>query len=139
MKVLSECLSKELPEQICSVKTGKIKSVIPPGSTSVLKASFHAALTEGSLTAVIVPKVESVLPDDVELHETVVWLKCGSTSQIGLLISNNTHHQVTIPAKTTLEFLKTVKSVIEVPVEIPEPITGQQRGTWGTWGRLFGC
>ena len=120
VKVLSECLSKELPEQICSVKTEKIKSVIPPGSTSVLKVSVHAALTGGSLTAVFVPKVESILPDDGELHETVVRLKCGSTSQIGLLISNNTHHQVTIPAKTNLGFLETVKSVVEVPVEIPE-------------------
>ena len=77
VRVLSECLSKELPEQIYSVKTGKIKSVIPPGSTSVLKVSVHAALTEGSLTVVIVPKVESVFPDDVELHETVDRLKCG--------------------------------------------------------------
>ena len=99
VKVLSECLSKELPEQICSVKTGKIKRVIPPGFTSVLKVSVHAALTEGSLTAVFVPKVESVLPDDVELLKTIVQFKCGSTSQIGLLISNNTHHQVSIPTK----------------------------------------
>ena len=120
VEVLSECLGKELPEQICSVKTGKIKSVIPPDSSSVLKVSVHAALAEGSLTAVFVPKVESVLPDNVELHESVVRLKCGSTSQIGLLISNNTHHQVTIPAKTNLGFLETVKSVVEVLVEIPE-------------------
>ena len=120
VNLLSECLGKELPEQICSVKTGKIKSVIPPGSTSVLKVSVHAALAEVSMTAAFVPKVESVLPDNVELHETVFRLKCGSTSQIGLLISNNTHHQVTIPAKTNLEFLETVKSVVEVPVEIPE-------------------
>ena len=119
VKVLSECLGKELPEQICSVKTGKIKSVILPDSSSVLKVSVHAALAEGSLTAVFVPKVESVLPDNVELHESVVRLKCGSTSQIGLLISNNTHHQVTIPAKTNLRFLETVKSVVEVLVEIP--------------------
>ena len=120
VEVLSECLGKELPEQICSVKTGKIKSVIPPDSSSVLKVSVHAALAEASLTAVFVPKVESVLPDNVELHESVVWLKCGSTSQIGLLISNNTYHQVTIPAKTNLGFLETVKSVVEVLVEIPE-------------------
>ena len=98
VKVLSESLSKELPEQLCSVKTRKIKSVIPPGSTSVLKVSVHAALAEGSLTAVFVPKVESVSPDDVELPETIVRLKCGSTSQIGLLISNKTHNQVAIHA-----------------------------------------
>ena len=128
VKVLSECLSKELPEQICSVKTGKVKSIIPPGSTSVLKVSVHAALTAGSLT-VFVPKVESVLPDDVELHETVVPLKCGSTSQIGLLISNNTHRQVTIPAKSNLGFLETVKSVVEVPVEIPEHSNQSQVST----------
>ena len=120
VKVLSECLGKELPEQICSVKTGKIKSVIPPDSSSVLKVSVHAALAESSLTAVFVPKVESVLPDNVELHESVVRLKCGSTSRIGLLISNNTHHQVTNPAKTNQGFLETVKSVVEVLVEIPE-------------------
>ena len=48
VEVLSECLGKELPEQICSVKTGKVKSVIPPDSSSVLKVSVHAALAEGS-------------------------------------------------------------------------------------------
>ena len=33
VKVLSECLSKELSEQICTVKTGKVKNVLPPVST----------------------------------------------------------------------------------------------------------
>ena len=113
VKVLSECLSKELSEQICTVKTGKVKNVLPPVSTSVLKVSVHSAITEGSMTAVFVPKIESACPDGIELHETVVKLKSGSTCQINLLISNHTNHQV-------LGYLETVKSVTEIPVEIPE-------------------
>ena len=83
VKTLSEYLSKVLPERICNFKTGKVKHVIPPGTTSVLKVSVHSGLTEGSMTAVFVPKLESVLSDGIELHEAVVKLKCGSTNQIG--------------------------------------------------------
>ena len=116
-----------MPEQICTVKTGKVKHVLPPVSTSVLKVSVHSAITKGSMTAVFVSKIESAWPDGIELHETVVKLKSGSTCQINLLISNHTNHQVIIPAKTNLGYLETVKSVTEIPVEIPKDKQDSER------------
>lgn len=134
IKVLSDYLSKELSEQICNVKTGKVKNVITPGSFSVLRVSVHSAVTEGSMTALFVPKVESVLPEGIEVHETVVKLKSGSTSHIGVLISNHTNHPVSIPAKTTLGCLETVKSVVEMPVNNVFHVKHRE-----TRGGFFGC
>ena len=144
VKDLSEHLSKELSEQICRVKTGKTKCVVAPG-TSVLRVSVHSALTEGVMTAIFVPKVEAVLPDGIELHETVVKLKSGSTCQVSLLVSNQTNHQVILPAKTDLGYLETVRSVIEMPSDENNPFcvsqgeNGETEGsTWGNKGKDSG-
>lgn len=135
VKDLSDYLSKEMFEHICGVKTGRTKGVVPPG-TSVLKVSVHSALTEGVMTAIFVPKDESVLPDGIELHETVVKLKSGSSCQISLLINNQTNYQVILPAKTDLGYLETVRSVIEMPANENHPSfvlsgnsEGSERGT----------
>ena len=67
------------------------------------------------MPAVIALKSESDVPDGIELHETNIKLKSGSTNQIGLLINNHTKHQVIIPAKTKLGYyLETFKLVIEI-------------------------
>lgn len=89
------------------------------------------------MTANFMPKVESILPDGIELHETMVKLKRGSSCQISLLISNHTNHQVIMPAKTDLGYLETVRSVIEIPAN--EDSDNPSHVNFGQNGGVDGC
>lgn len=119
VKVLSDFVRNELYDNICSVKTGKVKTVIPPGSAQILKVSVHSGVKEGQMTAIFVPKEDLAL-SNIDFHETVVKLKRGSTCNVGVLVSNISNHPITVPTKTSLGYLETVRSVVECPLQTAE-------------------
>ena len=58
-------------------------------------------------------------PEGLELNETLLMLKHGPSSQIGIEVSNTTGHDMKLRNRTVLGSLQMVRSVTPVEVQLP--------------------
>ncbi len=99
---LAEVIRSSSTEQMCQVKTGNHKVAVPSNTSQVLRLSVHTGVTDRNRTAIFAPKLDNSYPDGLELQETVVSVGKGSTSHIGVMLSNHYNHPLTISPRTTL-------------------------------------
>ena len=110
------------PSELCSLKVTKRDVVVPKNETVVETCSAKVGLTESRLPVLFEPDIESPWPSGLEVPETLVTLRGGTSSRVAIRVTNNTEHDITLRDRTVLGKLQQVKSVTPLEVKLREEV-----------------
>lgn len=110
VKALIGLIRTNISSELCRVKVTKKDVVVPKNET------VSTGPTESRLPELFEPDVELPWPTGLEVPETLVTLRGGTSSHIGIQVKNTTDHDITLKKRTMLGKLELVKSV--TPLEV---------------------
>ena len=116
VKALIGLIWTNTSSELCRVKVAKKDVVVPKNETIVVSCSVSTGPTESRLPVLFEPDVESPWPSGLEVPETLVTLKGGTSSRIRIQVKNTMDHDITLKKRTMLGKLELVKSV--KPLEV---------------------
>ena len=111
VKSLIGLIRTNISSELCRVKATKKDVVIPKNETMVVSCSVSTGPTEPRLPVLFEPDVESPWPSRLEVPETLVTLRGGTSLHIRTQVKNTTDHDITLKKRTMLGKLELVKSV----------------------------
>ena len=82
------------PSELCSVKVTKRDVVVPKNETVVVTCSANVGPTESRFPVLFEPDVESPWPPGLEVPETLVTLRGGTSSRVAIRVTNSTEHDI---------------------------------------------
>lgn len=116
VEALINLIRTTTPSELSSVKIMKRDMLVPKNETMVVTCSPNTGLTESRLPVLFESDVESPWPSGLEVPETLVTLRGGASSQVGIQVRNTTDHDIILKNRTVLGKLELVKSVM--PLEV---------------------
>ena len=116
VKALIGLIRTNISSELCRVKVTKKDVVVPKNETIVVSCSVSTGPTESRLPVLFEPVVELPWPTGLEVPETLVTLRGGTSSSIRIQVKNTTDHDITLKKRTMLGKLELVKSV--TPLEV---------------------
>ena len=127
VKALIGLIRINISSELCRIKVTKKDVVVPKNETMVVSCSVSTGPTESRLPVLFEPDVESPLPSGLEVPETLVTLRGGTSSSIRIQVKNTTDHDITLKKRTMLGKLEIFKSVKPLEVRKRERVKkGQQ-------------
>ena len=91
VEALITLIRTTIPSELCSVKVTK-KDVVVPKTTVVVTCSANVCLTESRLPVLFEPDFESPWTSGLEVPETQVTLRGGTSPHVAIWVTNNTEH-----------------------------------------------
>ena len=68
-----------------------------------------------------------MLPNGIELDETLIFLKRGNNARVDLIVSNTSEHDIPLESRTVIGTLQLVRSVTPADVKLKEPAVDSKR------------
>jgi hypothetical protein len=103
LQTLLSVLNKDQSEGYGTVEVGKQNVRIPSGSRVLVKYVVHAGVV-----ALFVPNLQGHIDEGVELSETLMTVRAGSSCSVHVPVQNNTKHAITVYRGTSLGTLQPV-------------------------------
>ena len=113
VNTIKECTEKDY---VCTVKTNKKNIMIPKQSSVLVPCRGNGGFVPNSMLAMFEPALNQNLPDGLQITETIVSLKSGTTQRLQISIENLTDHDIHLRNRTVLGRVQLIQSVI--PIEI---------------------
>ena len=105
VKALIGLIKTNISSELCRVKVTKKDVVVPKNETMALSCSVSTGPTESRLPVLFEPDVESPWPSGLEVIETLVTLRGGTSSRIRIQVKNTTDQDITLKKRTILASL----------------------------------
>ena len=135
--MLSDCLKSSLPPEtksediaalidlvknvdsadVCFVKTVKRDITIPKGSVVKVPCRANTGTLDSNVQVVFEPNEEETWPSGLNMSETLLRIKGGSSNQIKLEIKNDSNHGIVLKNRTLEGRLELVCPVTPVDVK----------------------
>ena len=109
--------NKELNE-LCMVKTVKRDIVIPKNQSVKVNCWVNTDQLSKRTLVLFQSDEKELWPEGLELNETLLTFKHGSSSQIGIKVSNTTDHDIKLRNRAVLGSLQMVLSVTQAEVQL---------------------
>ncbi|XP_028517114.1 uncharacterized protein LOC110246493 [Exaiptasia diaphana] len=116
----------ETEQSLCVVKTNKKKTVIPGSQTVVISCRANTGFLDSQTPVLLEPENDRV-PSGLDVEQTVLTLRGGKSSNIGVQITNTTRHDIILPGRSVIGRLNLVRSV--TPVDVKQSQQSQQSVT----------
>ena len=116
VEALINLIRTTTPSELCSVKVTKRDVLVPKNETMVVTCSVNTGPIESRFPVLFEPDVESPWPSGLEVPETLVTLRGGASSRVGIQVRNITDHDIILKNRTVLGKLELIKSV--TPLEV---------------------
>ena len=97
--IIKEATEKDF---ICKVKNNRKNIVIPKQSSLSVSCRGNGGFVPKSMLAMFEPEVDPSLPDGLQINETLVSLKNGTTQRLHINIENVTDHNIYLRNRTVL-------------------------------------
>ena len=88
----------------------------------VVTCSANVGPTESRFPVLFEPDIESSWPPGLEVPETLVTLRGGTSSRVAIRVTNSTGHDIILRNRTVLGKLQQVKSVTPLEVKMREEV-----------------
>ena len=99
-----------------AVKVGKRDVMLPKGEATKVKCRIHLGPVPEGMPMIFEPKEESEIPDGLEVSEELTKISPGTSSQVTILVRNNTDRNILLKRRTELGRIHMVKSLLPIPV-----------------------
>ena len=99
-----------------AVKVGKRDVMLPKGEARKVKCRIHLGPVPEGMPMIFEPKEESEIPDGLEVSEELTKISPGTSSQVTILVRNNTDRNILLKRRTELGRIHMVKSLLPIPV-----------------------
>lgn len=99
-----------------TVRTGKSKVVLHPGEATTVKCRTHTQ-TEKDMVMLFCPKMDTDLPEGLQIQEVLFTMKRGNTSTVPVSVINTTGHSITLSPRVSLGHIESVKAVYPAAVQ----------------------
>ena len=99
-----------------AVKVGKRDVMLPKGEATKVKCRIHLGPVPEGMPMIFEPKEESEIPDGLEVSEELTKISPGTSSQVTILVRNNTDRNILLRRRTELGRIHMVKSLLPIPV-----------------------
>ena len=103
------------PDDFGTVKLSKQNVVIPQGKTIPITCRVSAGPVPERIPVVLEPSIDTDVPDDLVVSESLTYLQKGSSCSITVLVQNPTNHDIVIKGRTVLGSLKTISTMVPIP------------------------
>ena len=123
INIIKEATEKDF---ICKVKTSKKNIVIPKQSSLSVQCRGNGGFVPNSMLAMFEPEVDPSLPDGLQINETLVSLKNGTTQRLHINVENVTDHDIYLRNRTVLGRVQLIQSVM--PIETKDDKTLKSTG-----------
>ena len=100
-----------IEESKFSVKSSKHATIIPKNKTVNVTCRADIGHRDRNLPMMFAPHPESLVPCGLEITETILVAKKGSSPVLKLQVANKTDHNILLPARTALGSLELVRSI----------------------------
>ena len=115
---LIELIHNKKPDKLCTVRTVKRDIVIPKNQSVKVNCRVNTGPLSKRTSVLFQPDETELWPEGLELNETLLTLKRGPSSQIGIEVSNTTGHDIKLRNRTVSGSLQMVRSVTPVEVQL---------------------
>ena len=103
-------------EDLASVKICSKKDIIlPKGSMSQIKCKTNIGVVDSPLPVMFEPDSDISLPEELQMSESLLYIKPGACSSLKISIQNPTDHDIVLPRRTLIGRLKSVSAVVTLP------------------------
>ena len=138
-----DATSKDANE-LCEVKSPNRDVTIPGGEALRISCRLGIGPVDKTIPVLLEPEPDEQLPSGIEVPDTLLTIKAGSSCRINVMIRNTTSHSIVVKKKTVLGTLHQVQTVtplevVKVQAEIlhnpntdlknPEPEVNKNTGT----------
>ena len=103
------------PDDFGTVKLSRQNVVIPQGKTIPVTCRVRAGPVPERIPVVFEPTIDTDVPDDLVVSESLTHLQKGSSCSITVLVQNPMNHDVVIKGRTVLGSLKAISTMIPIP------------------------
>ena len=98
-----------------TVKLSKQNVVIPQGKAIPVTCRVRAGPVPERIPVVFEPTIDTDVPDDLVVSESLTYLQKGSSCSITVLVQNPTNHDIVIKGRTILGSLKAISTMVPIP------------------------
>ena len=104
-------------EDLASVKICSKKDIIlPKGSMSQIICKTNiSGVVDSPLPVMFEPDSDISLPEELQMSESLLYIKPGACSSLKIPIQNPTDHNIVLPRRTLIGRLKSVSAVVPLP------------------------
>ena len=103
-------------EDLASVKICSKKDIIlPKGSISEIKYKTNIGVVDSHLQVMFEPESDISLPEELQMSESLLYVKPGACSSLKIPSQNPTDHDIVLPSRTLTGRLKSVSAVVPLP------------------------
>ena len=99
-----------------AVKVGKRDVMLPKGEATKVKCRIHLGPVPEGMPMIFEPKEESEIPDGLDVSEELTKISPGTSSQVTILVRNNTDRNILLKRRKELGRIHMVKSLLPIPV-----------------------
>ena len=103
------------PDDFGTVKLSKQNVVIPQGKTVPVTCRVRAGPVPERIPVVFEPTIDTDVPDDLIVSESLTYLQKGSSCSITVFVQNPTNHDIVIKGRTILGSLKAISTMVPIP------------------------
>ena len=103
------------PDDFGTVKLSKQNVAIPQGKTIPVTCRVRAGPVPERIPVVFEPTIDTDVPDDLVVSESLTYLQKGSSCSITVLVQNPTNHDIVIKGRTILRSLKAISTMVPIP------------------------
>ena len=103
-------------EDLASVKIcSKTDIILPKGSISQINCKTNIGVVDSQLPVMFESDSEISLPEELQMSESLLYVKPGTCSSLKIPIQNPTDHDIILPRRTLIGRLKYVSAVVSLP------------------------
>ena len=103
------------PDDFGTVKLSKQNVVIPQGKTIPVTCRVRVGPVPERMPVVFEPTIDTDVPDDLVVSESLTYLQKGRSCSITVLVQNPTNHDIVIKGRTILGSLKAISTMVQIP------------------------
>ena len=107
-----------IEESKFSVKSSKHAALIPKNKTVNVACRADIEHRDRNLPMMFEPYPESLLPSGLEITESILVAKKGSSPVLKLQVANKTDHNILLPARTAVGSLELVRSITPMSMNL---------------------
>ena len=107
------------PDDFGTVKLSKRNVVIPQGKTMSVTSKVRTGPIPERMPAVFEPTIDTDVPDDLVVSESLTYPQKGTSCSITVLVQNPTNHDIAIKGRTVLGSLKAISIMVPIPCNWP--------------------
>ena len=133
VNALVSTLQKEEATVLSTVRINKVGAVLKAGSTSTTSCKINSLTFEKSTPVLFEPESDEILPEGVSVSSSLLHLKKGRSSRIGITITNESCRDIKLPGRFSLGELIEVTSITPTEVNFKEVEGGSQNDSSPTY------